>query len=191
MHFYISGTTKPENYETFSLTQPRLVPTNSTQVLTTFPNSYMVAVDQPGVVSLTTQSSVPQSLDIQRVTIVDSSTGTPASYDYDTANNVFNIGFALSTGTANSADPTGRTYLTGGQNLMLIYAPAVRDTDGPNGGVNTAVSRMKGNFKIASSATICLTDGTRYANLSIGATDTNDAGSPFTVSVRQRGASGC
>jgi type II secretory pathway pseudopilin PulG len=135
--------------------------------ITSFPNSQIAAIS-----GLTSQATIPQSLYVASMVVVDTGGGSHT--------NVFNIGFLQGVGNVSGAG----VYLTGAQQpVQLVYA-------------NTSVGVGSGTtIQPARSATICMTDGTRYAQVLVGGT----AGSDFArgnnnqlnVNVQQLGTNSC
>jgi prepilin-type N-terminal cleavage/methylation domain-containing protein len=127
---------------------------------------------------LSTNSVVPQSLIVKSLTV-----------DGGDCNGDFNIGFAQSLGNA-----TDGVYSTGAQQqVQLICAKTTADQSD----VRTVETNMQGNTIVpAKSATICLTDGTRYADIFIGGVQPGQqAGSSnnnqLNISVQQLGTTAC
>ncbi len=137
-----------------------------------FPDNLVGAIG-----GLTTNSAIPQSLFVQDMTVRDTSNGTHPG--------VFNIGFAQGVG---NTDGSG-VYLSGAQQpVQLIYAD-VAGGDVSNIGAGT-------DIKPAKSATICLTDGTRYAQVLIGGAQAatasnNNNNNKLSISVQQLGTTAC
>jgi hypothetical protein len=185
VHFYASGTTLPENYEIMSIAQPRTDPldiTNS-KPLTTI-DQFSTPIYENGVggtVDLSVKASIPQSLDVSQVVVFDS------AGNRDTTN-ASNVGFMPSLDNANSAE-------SGGQTLKLVYAPGLLNSDLPDSPPvppNSVKKVQNNHLAYAKAVQICLTDGTRFANLRVGYID--DSGHVVnqpTVNIEQRGTSGC
>jgi hypothetical protein len=172
LHFYRSGTTFPQNYETISLADARSATSANWNVSAT------------GIPNLTTQSVVPQNLEVHRMTIVDASGATNIS--------AYNIGFAQGLGTADAlaaTDPNAPTYQSGSQTISLIYARVVLNQAGPIGAGNETAVTGSTRVRAAKSATFCLSDGTRSANLSIGGAPNNS--NRLSIRVQQLGAVPC
>lgn len=138
--------------------------------ITTFPNSLVAAVS-----GLTTEAVVPQSLYVASMRVVDTSNG-----NHDDVNN---IGFVQGIG---NVDGDG-VYLTQAQQpVQLAFANT------SNGNVGSIAGTT---IQPAKYATICLTDGSRYAQILIGGT----AGSDFArgnnnqlnINVQQLGTNSC
>ncbi|HET7060452.1 MAG TPA: prepilin-type N-terminal cleavage/methylation domain-containing protein [Candidatus Saccharimonadales bacterium] len=140
--------------------------------ITGFPDNLVGAIP-----NLTIQSVIPQSLYVKDMTVTD--TGTPPG----THSNVFNIGFAQGIGNVSGEG----VYLTGAQQpVRLIYANTTSGNESNIAGLT---------IQSAKSATICLTDGTRYAQILIGAVvggagnSNND--NQLNISAQQLGTNPC
>lgn len=157
VHFYLKGAaTQPQDYEIISVADAR-------SASGTLPHSTVAMVGD-----LTIQAKIPQSLEVPRMMVRDK-TGAPKA-------NVYSIGFVQSSGTL--ADPAAGTYTNGGQTVGMVYS----DLTNKNGPATTAA--FGSNLNQAQSASICLTDGTRYANIMIGGLN---SGSQLNVRVQQLG----
>ncbi len=144
------GDSQPTTYQLFSLAVSRFyanpdgsgtIPTGGTDAVGVIP-------------SLTTSATVPQSLYVP----TGKMTVTPATGSPVTA---YSIGFVQ--GLGNTATVSGSTtYGSGIQDVSLVYDSS--QTTPP------AASYIPANAAInpAKSATICLSDGTRYAEILIG-----------------------
>lgn len=140
--------------------------------ITDFPNSLVSAI-----YGLTSKSLVPQSLYVKRMDVIDAGGSNH--------NHVFNIGFLQGLG---NIDVTTGTYLSGAQQpVQLVYA---NTTSGSEGAITGNI------IQPAKSATICLTDGSRYAEIFVGGPTTGaQAGSSnnneLNISVQQLGVNSC
>lgn len=151
-----AGGTNRDTYDVYSIAAARGI--------TSFPNPQISAID--GLVS---QSVIPQSLRVKRMTV------RPAS---GPSLNIYNIGFLQGLGQVDSA--TG-SYLTGAQQpIQLVYA---------NPG-NSLGDFSGTNIKPAQAVTICLTDDTRYAQILIGAVGGGN-NNQLNVIVQQWGQTSC
>jgi prepilin-type N-terminal cleavage/methylation domain-containing protein len=103
-------------------------------------------IDPVVIGSLTREQKVPQQLLIKSVLVTDAS-GTPSNA------NVFNFGFAEGLGTVSEG-----SFQSGAQTVAMIYSSST-----------TAINAS--TLKYAKSATICLTDNKRYAQILVGSTD--------------------
>ena len=156
VHFYRTSPTTPiQNYEIISIADAR-----SASGVLPHPTVAMIG-------DLTIKAKIPQSLIVSRMTIAKQSGTNIDGYS---------IGFVQSAGTI--PDPSNGKYSNGGQTVSMVYSsmtnmavPAVAGAFGPN-------------LMPARSATICLTDGTRYANILIGGAN---SGGQLNVKVKQLG----
>jgi hypothetical protein len=139
--------------------------------ITDFPDDLVGAIS-----GLTTQSIVPQNLYVKSMAVKDSGGGTHG--------NVYNIGFLQGIGNVDGAG----VYLSGDQQpVQLAFANT-------SSGSESAIAGM--TVQPAKSASICLTDGTRYANILIGGavssrTYSNNNNNQLSISVEQWGTTPC
>lgn len=133
--------------------------------------------DLIGAVSgLTTKSVIPQSLYVKKMSVVDTSNHSH--------NAIYNVGFLQGIGNVSG----GGVYLTGAQQqVQLVYANTASSSESSIAGTT---------IQPAKSATICLTDEVRYAEVLIGgSTSTDKANSnnndQLNISVRQLGTASC
>lgn len=164
VHFYKNGTTFPETYETVSLAAART--TNPTP-------------GEEGIPGLTTQTNIPQSLQVESMHVYDPGNTNHGNY---------NVGFTQSLGTV--ADAANGVYQSGAQTVGLVYSSALTQNTSISGNENN-VTQV--NIHTASSAAICLTDGLRWAVLFIGTPPGAGSGSSsnnnnqLSISVQQFG----
>jgi prepilin-type N-terminal cleavage/methylation domain-containing protein len=170
VHFYANGTTFPQNYETISLADSRSAKSGANW------ND-----SATGIQTLTTQGTIPQNLEVHSMTITPSS-GPPSPSD----GTVYNIGFAQGLGTADALSPD--TYQSGSQTINLIYASSVLNQSSAVGAGNEK-SITGAVLQIAQSATICLSDGNRSANIFIGGVSNNS--NQLSIRVEQLGTAPC
>lgn len=124
----------------------------------------------PAVIdSLNLDQVVPQSLDVTKVTEVDSGGGTHT-----------NVGIAFLQGLG--AIDTSGDLAGGAQSVGLYYISGLTPTTGSA----DALIASGSNLKPAESVTICVSDGSRYATLTLGGTTTgaNPLGSTLSVAVK-------
>jgi prepilin-type N-terminal cleavage/methylation domain-containing protein len=119
-------------------------------------------------VNLMTSQATPQNLD---ATVYVTPVGAAASFQS------YGFGFTQSEGTLNILAPG--TYNSGAQLVNLVYSPNLNSAGDDN--ESTAVSDITSDVYLASSVTVCLTDGTRYAQIGIG--DTNANSNQLSVNV--------
>ena len=173
VHFYTANPGQPPaNYEIISMADARSATSANWNSSAT------------GVENLTTQGTVPQSLEVRRMKVVDSS----GASDYG----AYNIGFAQGLGTADALaplDPNAPPYQSGSQTISLIYASPILNQNSAIGAGNEKNITGAGNVKLATSAVICLSDGTRSAKLFIGGASNNS--NQLSIRVQQLGVVAC
>ncbi len=156
-HFYGSGSNRT-NYQLFSIAAARTV--------TSFPNSQVAAIPH-----LTTQSTLPQGLAVKTMHVKDSAGKNHANF--------YSIGFIQGLGSVDAA--TG-VYASGAQQPVgLVYAS---DT---NPGAWDEADVTGTTLQSARSATICLSDGSRNAEIFIGGANDNR----LSISIQQLGTTPC
>lgn len=177
LHFYVNdpGAQNPEStYETLSIAGRRL---NSADKPAT-----SLTEAAPGVAGpLTTQESIPEGLFVKKnndaIDITLPGAAAPSAKTYV-------IGFMQS---LPSNDNSGGGLMTGAQTVSLYY---LNNVPGPTastaiGALVTATSLVQ-----AKSASICLSDGTLYAQIIVGG-DTTAAASQLGVGVKMLGSVPC
>jgi hypothetical protein len=168
LHFWTAN--GADSYETFTLAGNRLIggTTNPASLIgdvapvPVYPTSpYDASYD------LTVQSTIPQSLKIdttgslQGITVIDSSGGTHAG--------VYGFGFMQGLGAIATGGADAGTYLSGGQAISIIYDPTLTTSNLSESLAETAMTPPSGTaMAYASSATMCLSDGTQFATITIG-----------------------
>jgi type II secretory pathway pseudopilin PulG len=145
VHFYESGTPLPERYEVISLAAKRA-------------DTGSVLSDVAPIMDLTTQVTVPQSLDITDIQVTDSS-GLHLSSS---------IGFAQSLIVGGSTQP-----------MSIVYNNPSLSNSGP---ITVSTSIDGSNTMVAQSAIFCVTDGTRQAKIIIGGN-----GNQLNIDIEQQG----
>ncbi|HEX5743863.1 MAG TPA: prepilin-type N-terminal cleavage/methylation domain-containing protein [Candidatus Saccharimonadales bacterium] len=160
LHFSVGGDASA--YEVFSLAAAR----SSTDL------GPDVTPVRGGGIDLTIQQIVPQYLEISPTGVTVA--GKPGHY--------YGFGFTQSQGTA--GDSPG-TYASGAQTIGLVYSPGLMTK---TAGTSAAASSITGNVAAAKAASFCLTDGDRYAEISMGGTGT---GSQLDVRVKIKGSTPC
>jgi prepilin-type N-terminal cleavage/methylation domain-containing protein len=160
-------------YDTFPLAGYRLNDSGQPAISSDPTHPFTEALPVPvygtgGDPDLTVQSAIPQSL-----TVVDIKVDGSAAY---------NFGFSQGLGSLNTSDATNSTFATGAQTVSLVYNP---DLD--VGGLtyqNAITGYLIPNAAAlidASSASICLTNGTQYADVDVGGSDGNQLSVNVTV----------
>jgi type II secretory pathway pseudopilin PulG len=146
----------PLNYKVLSLAGAR-VPTTTT-------GSVSLADVAPVLINdLTRTQNIPQQLTVKSARATDVSGAT---------SNVFNFGFAQGLGSIEAG-----SFASGAQNISMIYSTANMSPAGtPDTNINAS------NLTYAKAATICMTDGQRYAQILVGA----NANNASQLSVRTR-----
>jgi len=107
-------------------------------------------------VNLTKTATIPQGLQVGAVQVTYSNGGTM------TDNGGFNFGVVQSQGVADTSANAVSTFESGAQSVSMIVTPALESAD------NLASNLNQGNTYNASKAIICLTDGTRKAQITVG-----------------------
>jgi prepilin-type N-terminal cleavage/methylation domain-containing protein len=155
IHFSVSS--DPTSYEVFSLAGAR---TDDTLASAT-------PVIGNGI-DLTDQNTIPQSLRVVDVKVTDTGGATHNSYG---------IGFVQSQADCDVND----SCVSGAQTVYMVYSPGLNVPVGATLDELAASTAIAGNLNTATAADICLTDGTRYAELTIG--DSSSSGSQLNVNV--------
>ena len=165
-HFWTNdapgGPSGPAAYDVFTLAGNRLVNGN--------PAVNLTDVDPAPVygptVNLTTQNTIPQTLDINTggsiggITVVDTSNSPHTG--------VYGFGFMESLGALATGGHDAGTYLSGSQTTNLVYSPHLT-TQNQSGTAAIGIMSSPANpLAYAKAVTICLSDGTQYATISIG-----------------------
>jgi type II secretory pathway pseudopilin PulG len=150
------------DYETFSIIGSRLD--------AGVPSITPAQAGATSVTELTTQAATPHSLDVKQINITDIDGSFKQSYG---------IGFLQSMG---SFDNTGVTLKSGSTGVNLYYVNGV----GINLSSSSAAGLIKNNLRQASKVDMCITDGTRYADILLG-----DNGNQLAVSVKMNGTTPC
>lgn len=155
IHFSLPGNPTNTQYEILSLAGARQ--TTGGGIVTDLSTANVREIP-----FLTTQQTVPQSLQIDGMDIF-------ASGPQDKN---FAIGFIQGLGSAN-----GQYYASGAQTVRMVYAPVSANHD-----VITSIRTLTND---AQKVTICLTDGTRFAHFTIGglASDATDNSSQLAVNT--------
>ena len=172
LHFSVSGV--PHDYEVISVAGLRVDGSGlPTQNLGTGAHG----AEAQYIPSLTIQQIVPQQLDIQYIKIIDSS-GIPQSS--------FGIGFMQSLASVNRVKVLNNLA----QTVSMYYVSGLTSNMSGDDTGGTGEQLILGNLYSTASADICLTDGTRWADIAIGTdgTNTNDSQLNVTVNMDQSGS---
>lgn len=133
------------------------------------------AIDQPAFSSqsLTVQGSIAQNLTVHKISEVDAGTGATSGY--------YAFGFVQNPPLDNNG-----SIAQGTPTVSIVYSPNVAAT-----GLSemAAASGINSSLLTASSASICLTDGSRYALINIG--EPAAPGNELTVNVQNTGTTPC
>ncbi len=181
LHFDEAGDKK--KYEVFSLDGARLTNGKPVTLLpppnpNPFQDTRLSLVDAPGLgFSVTKHVTLPQDMTVETVDV------TPTSGPID--HNAYNIGFIEGLGTG---DAVNGGYQSGAQSVTMVY-----DTSNPwqNRSEAYILMHMQPSLpmklRTAASATICVSDGVRAADITIG----GSGSSQLQVAVKQLGEVVC
>ena len=161
MHFYGSPNDR-NKYEVIPLVDLRAPPSGTATDLSRI-NSHPTLVQK---------ELVPQRLNVVSG-IVTPSAGSDV--------NAYNIGFIQSSGTRNVS---GIGYKSGTQSISLVYVPVSINMSTTNPAI---AGSLNGTVSPARSFVICVSDGSRYAIISVG----GNANGLLTVSTKMKGESSC
>jgi prepilin-type N-terminal cleavage/methylation domain-containing protein len=150
---------KPSDYEVLSLAGGR-ADINGKAITSLIP------ADPKVIGNLTIDQTVPQQLEIRNVTVRDAVGATSQS---------FAVGFFQGQGSVND---TG-DLTNGSQTVSMYYRNGLTQPVNSSPALFTPVFPQSSFLRIAQEATICITDGTRFAEIIIGRSN-----SQLNVSVR-------
>lgn len=154
LHFSENG--DPNKYEVFSLAGGR----NVTSLTGPPPVTPVAPPYTAGAgADLTLQQAIPQGLTINSAEATSIQVTDSNGVTHDT----YGFGFVQSLGTTNGAGE----FNDGAQTVGLVYSSALGSK---NLSENAAAGAITGSLLPATSATICLTDGTRFAEILVGGT---------------------
>ncbi len=184
MHFSVApsggGPGDPKQYEVFSLAGSRLIagkPVTLKSEPTPFMDTTLTAIDQT-LFSATKQATVPQNLYVDKMHV----TATTGSLVIPVIQNpAYSIGFIQGLG---NGDATNGGYQSGAQTVLMVFVKNLQNVTEPT--AVTAINTLN-NVHTAVSATICVTDGNRAADIIIGSSNN----SQLHVEVKQRGVAVC
>lgn len=164
----------PSSYATFSLAAARTSTALGPDVTPVYSQ-----LDSGASVDLTTQQNIPQQLSVTatRVTVVDTNDVTRA----------FNYGFGFTQSQGTVGEEAG-TYTSGAQTVNLAYSPNF-NSPAQVSSEATAITALTSHVALAKSASFCLTDGTYYAQISVGGNNSN--GNQLGVRVKMNGKTAC
>lgn len=177
------GAAQPTNYQLFSLAALRSFTTTDG----TIPAAGSPSVS--AIPGLTVNGTIPQSLYLPN-TATGKMTVTPLTGAPQVN---YSIGFVQGLGSTNESG-----YVSGTQTVGLVYDSGLNTpttttiVDGTENGPSSLVNGT--NIKPAKSATICLSDGTRYARIFIGGATTGASGNnsnQLSISSQQLGTTPC
>lgn len=152
--YFIQGA-NPTDYETFSLAGNRQ--DNATGGPATTLAELNATPIIGGGIDLTTQSSIPQQIEVK------SMHATVSGNTFQ----VYGLGFIQSAGTL---DPLTGELSNGAQTIGLVYDP---NLNAPDLTEAQAATDITSSIAFADSAQICLTDGTRTAEITFGDNNSN------------------
>jgi prepilin-type N-terminal cleavage/methylation domain-containing protein len=166
--FYFEQGTQPD-YDILSLAGNRLNSAGTPAV--SFTDTYPTPV-HGGSVNLTIQTKIPQNLHVANIKV----NGATA----------FDFGFSQGLGSLNTTDATNNTFASGAQAVNLIYttAPSGTGLSLPSLLNDLSAGSAASTYATAKTASICLTDGTRYATIDVGQTN----GNQLSVNVTMQGS---
>lgn len=161
---FTSDPSVPGTYNVLSLAGGRL--DSSDNLITTLTNADPQAITSP--VDLTVNQTVPQGLSLSKIIkVTDATTGSSKS--------TYSLAFIQSQGALPSVGSTGNPFVGGAQTVGLYYDKSDASLTPP--------SFSASNLTPATNIDICLTDGTRYADITLGTDSTNTASNPLSVSA--------
>jgi hypothetical protein len=160
MHFSVGGVAS--SYEVFSLAAAR----DQTQLVNAEITPITPVHGAP--TDFTQQRTIPQTLQVKSMQVIDSSGGS---------HNSWGIGFVQSLGST-----TGGAFNSGSQTVNLVYSNGL--SSGSDNETAAAALLDSAHIKAANSAVMCITDGTRTAQVLIGLAGGNDANNAPNVSLK-------
>lgn len=162
----------PTKYEIFSIAGSRLDYTTG-QPASSLSGAIPTAIAFPSAsppIDLTEQNTIAQALNVVSVTIIPTATPSPIT-------DVYAFGFLQGLATT---DPVTGAIISGANPVSMYYVSGL--SSGQN--ESAAASMINASsLKQATSATICLSDGTQYADLTLG---TNNNQLSVNVQFRER-----
>lgn len=160
MHFNVGGVAS--SYEIFSLAAARNQTVLANAAITPITPIHGAPTD------FTQLRTIPQTLQVKSMQVIDAVGGS---------HNTWGIGFVQSLGSI-----TGGAFNSGSQTVNLVYS------NGLNSGTDTESTAdavlNSTHIKAANSAVMCITDGTRTAQVLIGLAGGNDANNAPNVTLK-------
>lgn len=168
LHFSVGG--NASNYEAISIAGSRLDPLGNPS---TSPNDG----DAQYIPGLTDQQTVPQNLSVMAVRAIDSGGSHQPS---------FGVGFLQSQANLNTTDNVLENQA---QTVSLYYVSGMTSNMTGDTGGGAGEAQIHSNLYAAQSVEICLTDGTRWADIALGADVNNplNTNDPLSVTVNMDG----
>jgi len=163
---YFQQGTSP-TYYTFSLAGNRLNADNSPAV--DFAHTFPTPVYGGGV-DLTAQANTPQNLMILGIKVDGA-----AAYDF---------GFSQGLGSLDVTDVTGNTLATGAQTAGIFYTTTLTAAGLSSPSLISTYlqnAASAATYHYASTASICVTDGTRFATIDVGKSSGNQLTATATI----------
>lgn len=158
LHFSEDG--DDTRYEVLSLAGARLRSDDTAVTQLSEAKVTPIKTGTGSALSLTVHRQVPQNLQITRVVITDASGATMPTW---------NFGFTQGFGSVDTRAPN--TYSSGAQSASLAYGPGLTSATSDE---DAAISALTNNVQLATAATVCVTDGERWATVNVGTS--NNAG---------------
>jgi len=148
----------PASYQVYQLAGNRL---NGGQPATTLDKVLPVPVmdsGSPHTVDLTLDRAVPQHLSVLSVTLADTVSSSIG---------VHGFGIVQGFGSTSATDPD-HVYTNGSQSVSLMEANNVDGTSEPRSQILSSIAAPGYSSRVVKSVTICITDDTRYAKITVG-----------------------
>ncbi len=175
-----TGTPGSPKYEIFSLAGNRLTGAGNPAI--NLSDIWPVPIASSDLsLDLTTQQVVPQNLDVIDVTITYGSASTSAPN--------YGFGFIQSQGALNNSPGLNSLYAPGAQTVGLVYDSGLTTSGMSEPSAIQAFQNPMTIVAPATTASVCLTDGTRYATIDVGATTGN--GDQLSANVTFKGTTPC
>jgi prepilin-type N-terminal cleavage/methylation domain-containing protein len=167
-YFHFNGAGEMTDYEVFTLAGRRL--TSDSKPPASLAEAEVTPIDDRYSLSdnldLTSSQRTPQQLQVPRVKV----DGSNASF--------YGFGFVQGLGRIDPDDPAGNTYSSGYEAPKLIYGPGHNSAGQSRSAASDASRLLGGNLQFANRVRVCVTDGERFAIITIG-----DSGNQLSVRV--------